>query len=188
MARAGSVNQAKFLDGEYQSLVFKSSQGQVPVVFSLSDGSLTAPNTLSQFDFSVSNLTNVTVSGTNAINLQTTDFKLTSTAGTIDFTIVPSSELLASSSVITSQLTLNSSGTSTSLQPYLVYLGSALLTLYFPPDVNLDPSWGNDTVPVLFSITPLPEPPSIVHLAWLGLIGIFCLLRRYYRAVGPVAT
>jgi hypothetical protein len=187
MARAGSIIPAKELDGDYGTVQFTSSQGQVPVIFNLSNGSLT--NFLTQYDFSAENL-HVTVTGTSVIDLGTTDFKMISTSfpGTIDYTIVPSSQLLAFPNVITSQVTLNSSGTSTSLQPYLVNLGSAKLTLTFPSDVNLDPSWGTVTEPVFFSITPLPEPPSIIHLAWLGLLGIICYCRRYYSAARTMAA
>jgi hypothetical protein len=64
----------------------------------------------------------------------------------------------------------------------LINLNPALLTLTFPQGTNLDPSWGPTVEPVLFRITSIPEPASIVHLTWVaGLIGVIAYRKRHRR-------
>jgi hypothetical protein len=71
----------------------------------------------------------------------------------------------------------------------LIFLNPALLRITFPVSSSIDPQVGPSVGPVaFFSITPIPEPASIVHLTWVGLLGIICYWKRRRRSIQVVAA
>jgi hypothetical protein len=175
------------ISGEYTANTLGSQSQQFPLNFTLSGGVVAGP--LPDFagftppDLGVSfDLTGGVLTLTDQVT-SSSDFNLSGGAsGNILYNI--NLPRLVGPFEINAVLTLaptpppnNTTGVS------LIFLNPSLLSITFPPDVNLEPSWGPDVTPVFFDITPIPEPASIVHLTWVGLLGVIGFFRRQRRAV-----
>ncbi len=175
-AYAGSVVPSQ-IQGEYASSSLGTQPEQYPVSFSLTSGTVTGPNPPFS-SFTASNLNVSMTNPTSPVNLGTDLILNGGVLGTIDYHIVTSSTspVLATENEITSSLTLASNTTTISL----VNLNPAKVTLIFP-GVDFEPSWTGFSGPVIFFIDPVPEPASIVHLIWVGVLGVLVYWRRHYR-------
>jgi len=173
------------IDGEYAFNTIHTPSGNVTLDITLSQGAVSSPRALIGFSAPDLNIKIIQGRGPTLIDVGTgkSDFNLSGgTAGFILYNL--SSPKIPTLVEITAVLTLpptpppnNTSGVS------LINLNPALLTLTFPQGTNLDPSWGPVIEPVFFSITPLPEPASIVHLTWMGLLGVIGYWKWRRRAV-----
>ena len=182
------------IDGEYTpSLISKSSTGMS--VGLGNPAGITSPSQLSPFEVSglvaksTKSTGGTTVTLENSSNIGeiilTGQFHPEGPITTIQYNW-SSASLSASGSTITADVTLVSYVNPVS---GIIPPNPGLLTIIFEPlngqPVNFDPSYPPDYDKfgtVTFSIDPVPEPGSLVHLAWVGVAGIGLRWRRRRNA------
>ncbi len=179
------------IEGEYATKTSGTPTRTIPLIFTLSGGTVSSP------EFTGFSAPEVTVALNLVSGLTVTDdttgksdFNLSGgTAGYVHYTL-SSPKIANANDDITAVLTLppipppnNTTGIS------LIFLNPALLTITFPVSSGIDPQFGPSVGPAaFFTITPIPEPASIVHLTWIGLLGAIGYWRRHRRTVHELAT
>lgn len=185
-AVAGSIPiGASQIDGEYMN----TNLGQVPdnppnfpVSFSLFSGEVTGPTALTSFGVPNMGVTvdpYTTPSSTlTDETTSTSEFTLSGGAsGTVTYII--NSASVEGSNLIQGEMTLQSNTTNFDFTGF----NTALLSLYFEPGVSFDPHWSGFDGPVYFQISGVPEPASILHLMWVGALGVVGYWEKRRRAV-----
>lgn len=182
-ALAGPIGVSQ-INGAYQSTDLGVQPEFYPVTFSLTSGHVTGPLLL--FGFSVPDLS-VTINPPNPLSVSPITFELSNgPSDKVDFTI--NSSFLSGTDFIDAEMTLVPASNTTGFD--FSPLNTALLSLDFSGGggggggggVSFDPHWAGFTGPVPFQITPTPEPASIVHLTWVGILGVVSYRRRHRRA------
>lgn len=168
------------IDGEYETNTLGRTTREIVLNLTLSGGKVGGPNALLGYsapDLGVQLSNSGTLTVTSAFDLLSPTNPSTVY---IDYTL--SSPRIANANEITATVRLspsppppNTSGVN------LINLNPALLTLTFPSGTNLDPNFPPG--PIHFSITPIPvpEPASIIHLAWVGALGVMGHWRQNRR-------
>lgn len=184
-AFAGSIPiGASQIDGQYTSTDLGLMSDNPPpsiLSFSLYNGEVTGPTALTSFAVPNMGVTeDLTGSSPTTLTDETTgmsDFTLSGGAsGTVTYTI--NSAFVEGSNMIQGEMTLQSNTTNFDFTGF----NTALLSLNFGPAVSFDPHWSGFKGPVYFQIIGVPEPASIIHLLWVGLLGVVLYRRQRRRA------
>jgi hypothetical protein len=179
------------IEGEYTTKTLGTPTRNIPIIFTLSGGKVDSP---AFTGFSAPDVT-IALDLTNGVTVTDdstgqSDFNLSGgTAGYIHYNL-NSPRIANSNDDIDALVRLaptpppnNTTGIS------LVFLNPALLTITFPVSSSIEPEVDPSVGAVaFFTITPIPEPATIVHLAWVGLLVIICYWRRNRRSVDVLAA
>lgn len=189
IAQAGTIVPSQ-IEGDYavDTLSPSSNPFLYPWTLTLSEGTVTYPMIPPIFGFTATDLT-VNIFTTSSLTLSSTLTLSGKIPGpsteTIIYSITAGSGRIVNANTIEARLSLVSNKTSPNPPPpaiSLAKLNPANLILIFPPhEVKFEPSFTPPAAPVIFEIVPAPEPASIIHVIWVGLLGLIGWWKRSHR-------